>query len=83
MVVFEVSLATDLTDETLGASGLWIGTRTGAGGTAKLTESFFWPQPMASWTTGPGPPLPMFISTLHFKLIIAWLLLNLQFHCLT
>ena len=29
-----LSLATDVTDATLGASGLWIGTRTGAGGTA-------------------------------------------------
>ena len=47
-----LSLATDLTDETLGASGLWLGTRTGAGGTATLTKSFFWPQPMAPWTTG-------------------------------
>ena len=36
-----LSLATDLTDETLGVSGLWLGTRTGAGGTATLTESFF------------------------------------------
>ena len=36
-----LSLATDLTDETLGASGLWLGTRTGVGGTATLTESFF------------------------------------------
>ena len=36
-----LSLATDVTDATLGASGLWLGTRTGAGGTAKLTESFF------------------------------------------
>ena len=26
---------------TLRASGLWLGTRTGAGGTATLTESFF------------------------------------------
>ena len=26
---------------TLGASGLWLGTRTGAGGSATLTESFF------------------------------------------
>ena len=26
---------------TLGASGLWLGNRTGAGGTATLTESFF------------------------------------------
>ena len=47
-----LSLATDLTDETLGASGLWQGTRTGAGGTATLNESFFWPQPMSPWTTG-------------------------------
>ena len=41
------SLATDVTDVTLGASGLWQGTRTGAGGTATPTESFFgrrlWP----------------------------------------
>ena len=36
-----LSLATDLTDETLGARGLWLGTRTGTGGTATLTESFF------------------------------------------
>ena len=36
-----LSLATDVTDATLGASGLWLGTRTGAGGTATLTESFF------------------------------------------
>ena len=36
-----LSLATDVTDATLGASGLWLGTRTEAGGTATLTESFF------------------------------------------
>ena len=36
-----LSLATDVTDATLGASGLWLGTRTGAGGTATLIESFF------------------------------------------
>ena len=36
-----LSLATDVTDATLGPSGLWLGTRTGAGGTAALTESFF------------------------------------------
>ena len=36
-----LSLATDVTDETLGTSGLWLGTRTGAGGTATLIESFF------------------------------------------
>ena len=41
-----------MTDATLGASGLWLGTRTGVGGTATLTESFSWPQPMAPWTTG-------------------------------
>ena len=28
-------------DTTIGASGFWLGTRTGAGGTATLTESFF------------------------------------------
>ena len=36
-----LSLATDVTDATLGASGLWLRTRTGAGGTATLTESIF------------------------------------------
>ena len=35
------SLATDVTDATLGASGLWLGTRTGAGDTVTLTKSFF------------------------------------------
>ena len=32
-----LSLATDVTNVTLGASGLWLGTRTGASGTATLT----------------------------------------------
>ena len=36
-----LSLATDVTNATLGASGLWLGTRTGAGGTVTLTEGFF------------------------------------------
>ena len=35
-----LSLATDVTDATLGTSGLWLGTRTGAGSTATLTDSF-------------------------------------------
>ena len=33
ILVLPLSLATDVTDATLGASGLWLGTRTGAGGT--------------------------------------------------
>ena len=32
-----LSLATEVTEATLGASGLWLGTRTGAGGTATLS----------------------------------------------
>ena len=36
-----LSLWTNITDASLGASGLWLGTRTGAGGPATLTESFF------------------------------------------
>ena len=36
-----LSLAIDVSDATLGASGLWLGTRTEAGGTTTLTESFF------------------------------------------
>ena len=35
------SLATDMTDATLGASDLWLGTRTEAGGTVTLAISFF------------------------------------------
>ena len=47
-----LSLATEVTDATLGASDLWLGTQTGAGGIATLTKTFFWPQPMAPWTAG-------------------------------
>ena len=36
-----LSLGTDVTDATLGASGLRLGTRTGAGGTGTLFKSFF------------------------------------------
>jgi hypothetical protein len=36
-----LSLATDVIDATSGASGICLGTRTGTGGTATLTESFF------------------------------------------
>ena len=36
-----LSLVTDVTDATLGTSGLWLDIRTGAGGTATLVESFF------------------------------------------
>ena len=50
-----LSLETDVTYVTLGASDLWLGTRTGAGDIATLTESFFWPQPMAPMTTGIVP----------------------------
>ena len=46
--IITLSLTTDVTDMTLGASGFWLGTRTGAGGTATLTKSFFWPQSMDS-----------------------------------
>ena len=41
ILLSSLSLATDVTDATLGASGLWLGTRTGGGGTATLTESIF------------------------------------------
>ena len=39
------SLATYVTDATLGASALWLGTQTGAGGTATLTKIFFGRRP--------------------------------------
>ena len=50
--IISLSALSLTTDVVLGASDLWLGTRTGAGGTATLTERFFWPQPMAPWTTG-------------------------------
>ena len=48
-----LSLATDVTDATLGASELCLGTRTGAGGTATLTESFFGRSPWLHGQLGP------------------------------
>ena len=36
-----LSLVTNMTDATPWASGLWLGTQTGAGGTATPTKSFF------------------------------------------
>ena len=41
-----------MTDATLGTSDLWLGTRTGAGGTATITKFFFFAQSMPPWTTG-------------------------------
>ena len=35
-LIITLSLATDVTDMTLGASGLWLGIRRGAAGTATL-----------------------------------------------
>ena len=49
--IITLSLATDVTDATLGASGLWLGTQTGAGGTTTLTK-LFWLLPMNPWTAG-------------------------------
>jgi hypothetical protein len=43
-----------VTDVTLGASDLWLGTHTGATGTSTLSKSIFWPQPMAPWTIDHG-----------------------------
>ena len=51
-----LTLRTDVTDATLGASGLWLGTRTGAGGTTTLTERFFgrirWHHGQQVWNQG-------------------------------
>ena len=44
-----LSLATDVTDATIEASGLWLETRTGAGGTTTLARSFFSRSP---WLNG-------------------------------
>ena len=58
-----LSLATDVTDATLGASGLRPETRTGAGGTATVTESFL---VAAHGSVDNRSPLP--INTLFFHL---------------
>ena len=41
IILLSPSLASNVIDATLGASVLWLGTRTGDGGTTTLTESFF------------------------------------------
>ena len=43
-----LSRATDVTDATLGARGIWLGTRTGAGSTATLVQNFFGRSPRGS-----------------------------------
>ena len=48
---------TDVIDATLGANDLWLGTRTGAGGTATLTESFFGRSPWLHGQLGLSIPL--------------------------
>ena len=58
-----LSVATNVTDTTLGASGLWLGIRTGAGGTATWAKRFFGHYPMAPWTTG------YFMSQFHLIVI--------------
>ena len=45
--LFPLSLANTCGWLTPGASGHWLGTQTGAGGTIILAYRFFWPQPMA------------------------------------
>ena len=41
IISLHLSLGTDVTDATLGTSGIFLGTRTGADGTATLTKGFF------------------------------------------
>ena len=63
-----LSLATDVTDATLGASGFWLGTRTGADGTATLAYSFFGRSP---WLHGQqGHPADQEKSTVFVQLIL-------------
>ena len=52
-----------MTYVTLGASGLWLGTRAGGGSTARLVKNFFWPQPVAPWRTG---NLDLFVHGIGF-----------------
>ena len=58
---------------TLRASGHWLGTRAGAGRTATLAWSFFWPHPMAPWTAA---ELIRFFSYLfrliNFSVLTPW-----------
>ena len=52
VIYFHFEILTDVTDTTLGESGLWLGTQTRACGTAILAKSFFWLRPMGPWTAG-------------------------------
>ena len=47
-----IALITDETDVALEASDLWLGTRTGAGGTGTLTYRIFLAKLVAPWLTG-------------------------------
>ena len=59
-----LTLATDVTDATLGASGLWLGTRTEAGGTATLAKSFFGHSPWVHGQQVPRAPVATPLSML-------------------
>ena len=52
-------LATDVTDAIIGASGIGLGTRTGAGGTTTLAKSFFGRSP---WLHGQQQDLSSTLS---------------------
>ena len=58
-----ISLATDVTNATLGASGLWLGTRTGAGGTATQTI-YLETCSLYKWD------IPIFIHFLWYRILI-------------
>ena len=58
-----LSLATDVTVATLGVSGLLLGTRTGADGTATLTESSFGRSPWLHGQLDPAPDPRPFLNS--------------------
>ena len=60
-----LSLATDVTDATLGASGLWLWTRRGAGGTAILVWNIFGRSPQGSMDNRDSTPRPSSSSENH------------------
>jgi len=64
-----LSLATDVTDATLGTTGLWLGTWIGAGCTATITKSFFdrSPWPHGQHFINPIPKLH-FLKTIYFPI---------------
>ena len=71
-----------MTSVTLGTSDLWLGTKVAAGDTTTLDYSFFWPHPMAPWTTGCNYKKPIvsdFSKTLMNIMVDNFIIVNMLY----